>query len=233
MSSPLSFYRLQQIDSQIDQNQARLKAIHEALKHDREVQQAKAEVARAETEEHKTERELNQAESAVQAQGLKIEQSEASLYGGSVHNPKELQDLQNEVAALKRHLARLEDRQLEAMLAKETAEENHTEALDKMQAVLARRFSQKNNLSEEQTSIHKDLERLQAERGAVAGDLDDQALAQYEELRQDRRGIAVVAVSDGACSACGTTLTPAQLQAARSPTKIAHCPTCGRILYVT
>jgi hypothetical protein len=37
---------------------------------------------------------LKQSELEVEKQRIKIQQTEASLYGGLVHNPKELQDLQ-------------------------------------------------------------------------------------------------------------------------------------------
>ena len=63
---------------------------------------------------------MKQSEAEVEKQRIKIEQTEASLYGGHVHNPKELQDLQKDVASLKRHLETLEERQLEAMLVVET-----------------------------------------------------------------------------------------------------------------
>lgn len=52
---------------------------------------------------HNTRHDLKTAEAEAEAQKIKIEQTEASLYGGSVHNPKELQDLQREVASLKKH----------------------------------------------------------------------------------------------------------------------------------
>ena len=83
----------------------------------------------------------------VNKQKVKIEQSEASLYSGNVTNPKELQDLQNEAAALKRYLVTLEDRQLEAMLEVETAEQSKQAALDKLEGVKARLADQNKNLT--------------------------------------------------------------------------------------
>ena len=122
MSQTLSLYRLQQTDSQMDRVQARLLAIQKILEDDETLRQAGEQVKAADKQRLVTEQSLHQAEAAVQAQRVKIEQTESSLYGGSVHNPKELQDLQNDVAALKRHHVTLEDRLLEAMLASEAAE---------------------------------------------------------------------------------------------------------------
>lgn len=80
---------------------------------------------------------LHQAENNVRDQRIKIEQDEFALYSGKMHNPKELQDLQNEVAALKQFLTTLEDRQLEIMMTVEeveSASKAAKNALDQAQA---------------------------------------------------------------------------------------------------
>src|SRR5215207_3386695 len=122
MSAALGLYRLQQVDSQIDQIQARLRMIQQTLENDMELRAANDGFTAAAGKHKEAERTLTLTEAEVQKQHIKIEQTEASLYGGKVHNPKELQDLQKDVASLKRHLETLEERQLEAMIAAETAE---------------------------------------------------------------------------------------------------------------
>lgn len=231
MSAAFGLYRLQQIDTSIDQTTARLAAIRQTLESDAEAKQANDRLAAAQEKLRKAEQDLRFCEAEVKAQQVKIEQNEASLYGGAVHNPKELQDLQNEVAALKRHLAKLEDRQLEAMLACEEAEQEYEQAKASHATVLTRLSAQNQDLTREMASLERALESLYSERKAAATSITGTLLAQYEELRQTRRGLALATVSDNACNACGTTLTPAQQQQARSPNQIALCPSCGRILY--
>ena len=231
MSAALGLYRLQQVDSQIDQIQLRLKAIQELLDNDLEL---KASIERVDTLEKKcreAERVLQQAETDVEKQRTKIEQTEASLYGGRVHNPKELQDLQKDVASLKRHFETLEERQLEAMLSLEGAEKELTSAQAAFERVKADRGDQARDLAKESDSLRRDRERLNSERKAVMGDLAAPLVGVYEHLRQQRRGIAVTTLSDGSCAACGTTLTASQQQSARSTSQLFNCPTCGRILY--
>ena len=63
------------------------------------------------------ERALKLSESEVEKQQIKIQQTEASLYGGKVHNPKELQDLQKDIVSLKRHLETFSQRQLQKAFA--------------------------------------------------------------------------------------------------------------------
>ena len=231
MSAALGLYRLQLVDSRMDKIRTRLEEIHQILENDQEMRRAKKQVSETEATLQFAQHSLKRAEEEVDKQKIKIEQSEVKLYSGNVKNPKELQDLQNEVAALKRHLETLEDRQLEAMLEEETTEQSHQAATEKMERVKARLADQNQTLTSEQSDLNKDLERLDAERGAALSPLDPSLRAVYDQLRNDKRGLAIAAVNDGACAACGTTLTPAQLQSARSTAQITHCPTCGRILY--
>ena len=231
MSAALGLYRLQLVDSRMDEIRARLEEIRQILENDQEMRRAKKQVSETESTLQLAQHSLKQAEAEVKKQKIKIEQSEAKLYSGNVKNPKELQDLQNEVAALKRHKETLEDRQLEAMLEEETTEQTHQAAIEKMERVKVRLADQNQTLTTEQSTLNKDLERLNAERDAALSPLDPSLLIVYEQLRNDKRGLAIAAVSDGACAACGTTLTPAQLQSARSTAKLTKCTTCGRILY--
>jgi predicted nucleic acid-binding Zn-ribbon protein len=231
MSAALALYRLQQVDSQIDQTQARLKTIQQALESDAELRAVTERLTLAENQYREAERALKLSEAEVDKQRVKIEQSEASLYSGTVHNPKELQDLQKDVASLKRYLATLEDRQLENMIAAEAAEQALQSARADLERVRARLQEQHKDLTRESEDLQRNLERLHAERLAVMTDIADQALHTYDRLRQEKRGLAISTIADNACEACGTTLTPSQQQTARSTNQLFHCPTCGRILY--
>ena len=231
MSAALGLYRLQQVDSQIDQIQARLKVIQETLENDLELKAATVHFEISDKNCKDAERALKLAEAEVQKQRIKIEQTDASLYGGHVHNPKELQDLQKDVASLKRHLETLEERELEAMILVESAEKERQLAQIELERVKSSRGDQNRDLTKESESLHKDRERLASERGAVTGNLASQLVGIYDQLRQQRRGIAVTTLSDGSCAACGTTLTQSQQQSARSTSQLFYCPTCSRILY--
>lgn len=231
MSAALVLYRLQQVDSQIDQIQVRLKAIQQTLENDLELRAATERYAAAESQHKDAERALKASEAEVQKQRVKIEQNEASLYGGQVHNPKELQDLQKDIASLKRHLETLEERELEAMLSIETIEKELQAAKTGLEGVQLNLKEQHQDLAKESETLRKELERLHSEHQAVVTDIAMQALNVYEQLRKQKRGIAVTTVTDSSCEACGTTITASQQQSARSASQLFHCPTCGRILY--
>lgn len=231
MSAALALYRLQQVDSQIDQTQARLKTIQQILENSEALRTSNERYSSADGKHKDAERALKLSEAEVEKQRLKIEQAEASLYGGKVHNPKELQDLQKDVASLKRHLETLEERELEAMISAEIAENELQAAKTDLERVQASLKEQHKDLTLESDTLRRNLERLHSERQAVVTDIATQALSVYDQLRKQKRGLAITTIEDNSCEACGTTLTAAQQQSARSTSQLFHCPTCGRILY--
>ena len=231
MSAALGLYRLQQVDGQIDQVQARQKWIRDTLQNDARLRAATQAGAAAEATFKEASQRLKQSEADVEKQRTKIEQTEASLYGGSIRNPKELQDLQKDIVSLKKYLEVLEERQLEAMLTAETAQQELDAAMSELEQTQIKVNVQNHDLTVENESLVKDLERLQNERKAVISDLASSAVEMYGQLRKQRRGLAVTTITDSACAACGTTLTPAQQQSARSTSQLFNCPSCGRILF--
>jgi len=222
---------LQQIDSQIDQMRVKLHETEIALSDVREVQQAEAAKVEMEHSLQKARKNLRVIEEEVKAVQFKMEQTESTLYGGKVRNPKELQDLQKENAALKRQINSMEDHQLEEMLAVEEAEKNFQAAAALLDDVQKKDAVHKSGLAEIKANQIKELERLESERQATASTISPEDLQVYDQIRKQKRGVAVSKVSDNACSSCGSTLTPSQVQAASSPNQLSRCSFCGRILY--
>lgn len=231
MSRPFQLFRLQQLDSQIDATSTRLKEIEIAMADDSALRQAQNKLDSAIEALHQAQKALRNAEFETQQQRIKIEQTESTLYGGKVRNPKELKDLENEAAALKRHKAVLEDRQFDRMVAEEEAHEIHKSVGAEFDQVRARFTMQLQELRREKEKLEKDFVHLQDERRAALEGILAEDIALYNQVRQKRRGIAVAKVIDRACSACGSTLNAALLNAAHSPNQIHQCDTCGRILY--
>ncbi len=231
MSAALGLYRLQQIDSRLSQVEARLAKIRAALASDEELRVAREQARSTEAALQQAERLHRQAEAERQDQQTKIQQAEAALYGGHIHNPKELQDLEADIQSLKKHLAVLEDRELEAMLRVEHAQAASRQAQENLKHTEVRLGNEHRDLLNEQEQLSRELENLRAERQAAVLAISADRLSVYEDLRLQRRGVAVAEITENACGACGTTLTPAQQQSARHAAQLVYCPSCGRILY--
>lgn len=232
MNQAFHLYRLQQIDTQIDQAAASLADIEKLLSGDETVRQARQSLEGISKQLHQNRQGLKQAEFAVKEQQIKIAQNEASLYGGRIRNPKELQDLQKDIASLKKHLAALEDKQLEGMVAVEDAE-GAEEAARKNLLGAEANFAEKSAgwLGQKDVLLHT-LERLKAERTTAAPPVNPDSMRIYDNIRKRKSGVAVTTARDGSCTVCGATIRPMELQAARSAPDLVYCSFCGRILYV-
>jgi len=231
MSQSFRLFRLQQIDSQLDQGRSRLHEIESALLDNATLNEAIRQVEQMTAQLESARKDLHRAEQNVQDQRIKIEQTESTLYGGKVRNPKELQDLQHESVALKRYIETLEERQLEAMINFEEAEEAHKAAVSNHARVRNEVVQANSQLIAEQSRLTQEITRLETERAAVAAPIPPEQYSLYDKLRLQRRGVAVAKLNHNLCSACGASLPPALLQAARSPNQLTRCESCGRILY--
>jgi len=233
MSASLGLYRLQQVDRQIDRAHTQLGSIRKSLENDAELRDALDNVETAQTKYRLAKHELKNTEAETHSQKTKIEQTESSLYAGKVQNPKELQDLQKEAASLKKYLVILEERELEAMLDAENTENILKDAKVQLEVIQSRLGSEHKKLLEDQSRCVKDLERLSEERDASVTPIEHGLLAAYENLRKQKRGVAVTDFNDNACASCGSTLNASVQQNAKSSNQLAYCPSCGRILYAS
>lgn len=231
MSRAFALYRLQQVDTKLDQAAVRLAEIERILGDNQAHQAASQAQQQAQAALHSAHTTLRAAEEDVAAQQKRIEQNQTSLYGGSVTNPKELQDLQMEAESLARRLSELEDSQLEAMAAHEQQQASKATADAALAAVETQLAGEHKALFAEQADLREQTERLRSEREAAASTVAAADMETYTSLRASKAGTAVAKVQAGTCSACGAELSAARAQAARSAEELTRCDNCKRILY--
>jgi hypothetical protein len=231
MNETLNLYRLQELDTQIDQARKRIAEIEDTLNSDRRIKKAQHRVAEAESKSKEHRIALHQIEDKVEAQRIKLKLTQKSLFSGNIKNPKELQDLQMESEALTRFIATLEDQQLEKMIQSEDSEKSLRQARQKLLDIKALVTEENAALLGEKLQLEDDLPRLMTEKKAVLGSISKDMLQKYRKLRKAKGGHAVTKVTDGGCSLCGHQLTPSDLQAVRSASITHYCPSCGRFLF--
>ncbi|MRR29558.1 hypothetical protein FDZ74_09225 [bacterium] len=231
MSLSFHLFQLQKLDSQVSTASNRIAEINRLLAQNEALVRAQTQLDDCAEKLKNARGTLREVEISVHNKRIKTEQSEAALYGGTVKIPKELQDLQKEIASLKGIIAQLEDNQLEAMVVVEESEQNFRDAEARLNQVKAEQAGQSASLMGESSNLQMLLDRLQIERNALTSQLNPGLLENYTQLRGAKHGLAVAEVEDGCCTACGSTLTAAEIQAARSSTRLVNCPMCGRILY--
>lgn len=231
MNAIFHLYQLQKIDLLLDQIQARLQEIDRLCNNRSEILSAEKVCEEIQTRINEQTGIIHQIEADARARRIKADQNSSSLYSGKVKNPKELSDLEKEVASLRKYVAELEDQQLQQMMVLEQLEGEHSIASEALAAVQSQMSALVSVLGSETTGLLKEKERLLVEREITRAQAPEEMRSLYEKLRQQKKGIAVATIEDMSCAACGSTITPAQWQAARSPQKIITCPACGRILY--
>lgn len=231
MGRASALHRLQQVDGEISRRRTRGEQIDALLANSSELRSVQQALQDNQLQQDEARRAVRQAEFAAQAQRDKLEQTEKTLYAGSVGNPKELQDLQMEAESLRRHLQTLEDRLLEVMVQQEEVQERRQSLTEELAGLQANQQRQHAALITEQGQLQVELSTLSAEREAAAASVPAEDLSRYTALSRKLGGLAVAAVAEGTCGACGLTITPSMQQSIRSGPDLINCPQCGRILY--
>lgn len=171
-------------------------------------------------------------EDEISALNSKAGEHDRLLYGGTIGNPRELQALQDEIAALKRRIAHLEDQELEVMEQLEPLDTDLAQLAGE-QATLDDRAAQlRAQIAEEEVEIDAELATVRAERDALAGGVEAALLAEYEQLRPRAGGIAIARLVNGSCGGCHLHLSAVEVDRIRKvpPDEPVHCEECGRLL---
>ncbi len=231
MGRSANLYALQQIDHEADSHRDRLAVVNELLGETDELQSARDRLTQA--QETLSQWRARQRDQELVLQGLdqKRQASEQRLYGGKIRNPKELSDLQEEVASLGRRRASIEDELLETMMMVEEGEAEEREASESLSRISAQWERDQVELQAEKETLESRLLELAALRQQRVASTVPADLGSYEHLRPRKRGVAVAILKGDECQGCMTTVSAARVKEARSDA-LAYCGTCGRILHV-
>ncbi|RMF30242.1 MAG: hypothetical protein D6759_12330 [Chloroflexi bacterium] len=225
-------YRLQSAELELAQKRQRLQEIEASLGESEALRQARQALAEAQAEQqHWT---IRQRDLELEVAGLteKIARSEKRLYSGVVKNPKELTDLQREIASLRRRQARLEDDLLEAMVHREEAEAARETADTTLAQVTARWEAEQAALRQERQALQEAIATLTETCQTLRASLPADLLTTYDTLCARKHGQAVTRVQGGSCGICGVAVSARTLHRARTGEALQFCSNCGRILYV-
>lgn len=229
MSQSQVLYDLQQIDSEIRAKKQRLGEVLRLQKEPAALVAARerAQEAAADLQQWQTQHKNLTLEIASVTD--KAKRSEDRLYSGVVKNTKELTDLQNEVEALGRRRAALEDDALLIMM--EIDERKAVKATaDAVVDKLADEFTTAStSLRQEQQTLALHLNGLIEKRARQASMAQPALLKSYDDLGRQKNGLAVAGLRGSKCLGCRLTLSASVIRAADEG-KIVHCENCGRFL---
>ncbi len=231
MGKANALYDLQSLDQEIGAKQTRLNEVNAALGNDSPIQKALTHLSQIEAELTPWQTRLTNLDLEIKTLETKTRNAENRLYSGAVNNPKELQDMQEEVASLKRRHAALEDQLLEVMIAVEERTEARKKAETHLKKVKERWAADQEALKSERHALEAELETFTARRAAAWDALDAESRSAYQSLWARMHGQPVAVLkTDGSCSRCGVTQTTAAVQQVRRGDGLVNCAGCGRIL---
>lgn len=230
MNQAQALHHLQTVDLAIEENQTHLADLEKQLGKNDRVIAAEQELQQAEDVLAPWRTAAADLELAIKSLGEKSAAAENRLYSGMVSNPKELQDLQEEIASLKRRRAKQEDNLLEAMIALESGQETYQKAAQKLSAAKeAWQHEQADGIAEI-NRIKQALVDLQEQRSRAAAKVTAESMTVYDSRRAGKRGHVVAELRDGMCATCGVGQTTTVIQQVRQGRDLVPCANCGRIL---
>ena len=234
----LTLLDLQRVDTSLDRIEHRLRTLPART----ELSAAQATLAElrdrivaAEAEVGDLERAVRKAEAEVDAVRTRAERDEQLLISGTITSPKQLEELQHEVASLARRRSDLEDVELEVMEQLESAVTyrdvlggEHAEA-EQARATAEKAVADAEMLAAAERSI------ATTERAALVTAVPADLLSLYERIRADNAGVGAAALSRGRCEGCQMQLPPSDIERFRAAESnvVLRCEECRRILVRT
>jgi uncharacterized protein len=224
---------LQELDSAIDRLEVRKRQLEEG----KEMAAARASMEDAEGRLGELRlgvdavmREQQRLEREIDSMTRKAEADEKRLYDGSIVNIKEMEALQHEITSLRERRSRSEDELLEQMVRRDDLESRAGEANTLVQQTRARLEAVGGEAIAELERIEEELAEKRVTREKLVPEFDDELLELYEELRGQKRGVAVAALVDGVCQACHEKLSAMELDRLKRTEGVKRCEYCRRIV---
>ena len=165
----------------------------------------------------------------LQKTQTELQQTEQRLYSGSVTNPRQLEDLQAKSQSLRRWVAKLEDDLLEAMVAREEADEASAKASAHLKHITTKRATFEQNLAAERNVLQTRGQTLLQEAENIKTRIPPAIIDSYHYLTSRTGGMPVARLQGEVCSVCGMeVLKPTQRKVKNG--EEAYCDGCRRLI---
>jgi predicted nucleic acid-binding Zn-ribbon protein len=174
-------------------------------------------------------RRLEDEVASVEARQVEVD---ATMYGGSITSPKELQALQEELKSLGRRQLVLEDKVIELMEQLEPLTEEVTRLADEVETTGQAITTKTGAITVHEAEIASEIAQVEIDRRSAAEPLPEDLLTEYERLRSGFAGIAVARLEGGRCLGCNLSLSAMEVDRIKNgpPDAKVYCEECGRLL---
>ena len=230
MNQAKTLYQLQKIDLGILKSRKRIQEIDNILANDEALQAVQVRVTQATNELTPLNARLRDLELETQSNEEKSRSSEQQLYSGTIKNPKEMQDTQQEITSLKKRHGDLETMMLEMMMAVEEAEAKLSDAESNLADVIASRGDEHKQLLEERTHLNSQIKQLNVQRLQVLTEVEPENLKIYDTMKVRKHNQPIAVMEGNTCGICGVAQTVTIEREVRQGRGLVYCSNCERIL---
>ncbi|MFC6062174.1 zinc ribbon domain-containing protein [Streptomyces ochraceiscleroticus] len=189
----------------------------------------------AQTEESDTAREQTKAEQDVDQVRQRAVRDQQRLDSGAITSPKDLENLQREIASLAKRQGDLEEVVLEVMERRESAQERVTELTERVEAIQAKVADAVSRRDAAFAEIDDEAGTVTKERELTAADIPADLLKLYDRLREKQGGVGAARLFQRRCEGCRLELDITEMNDVRAaaPDQVVRCENCSRILVRT
>ncbi|KPM55610.1 Zn-ribbon-like protein [Frankia sp. R43] len=237
-ATQLRLLDLQALDTALDRLAARRRALPELAtiaERSAALDSADADIVRVQTEIADIGRAQRKLETEIELVRTRADRNRTRVDSGQVGNPRELENLQAELASLARRQGVLEDEALERMEAVEALEVKLTDQVSGRERLADERQAAEARRDEQFGEIDTEAAKRRGERDALAPSLPGPLITLYERIRSSSGGVGAAALVRRRCEGCHLELSGGDLRAvAAAPAdEVVRCEECRRILVRT
>ncbi len=160
----------------------------------------------------------------------KLADHKKELYDGENNNPKELQNIEQQIDSTKQELDNNEERVLKLTEEQEILSDNLTKKKKELQEGRTSYEKQVKQYLKRKAKTKRKLVGLMKEYQRLIDEVDPDLVKRYERKKRSLGNTAVAIVQEQTCSGCRVDISPVVLKEIRHQ-ELAYCENCGRLLF--
>ena len=173
---------------------------------------------------------MQTSETLIATAQEKVNTLKDKLTDGSISTNKEYDAMMDSIDYEKNLVSEKETELLTLMETKDTLSSEIEEDKANLDTLIEDLNTKKKALESKLAEVSEEKNALDGEHANIVKGIDSNVLSQYDAIYEARNGVAVAAVLDNNCEACGA-FVPAQLVNETLAKQVVFCSNCGSFLY--
>jgi len=173
---------------------------------------------------------IQSSENLIATSQEKVNSLKDKLTDGSISTNKEYDAMMETIDYEKNLVSEKETELLTLMETKDILSKEIEEDKSNLDTLIEDLASKKQSLESKLSDVSDEKNALDEERNNIIKNVDENTLAQYQNIYEARNGVAVAEILDGSCGECGSFIPP-QLVNEALEKQIVFCGNCGRFAY--